>query len=106
MHMMIKSLILVGIIAIIAIFIQRTYFNDNPIAGENMQSGIEFLENNKTAEGVQVTDSADNTVNSSSFFAAVFAIRSSSATYPVRVENSSSNSSRNLAASSFVGPAR
>ena len=57
MHMMIKSLILVGIIAIIAIFIQRTYFNDNPIAGENMQSGIEFLENNKNAEGVQVTDS-------------------------------------------------
>jgi peptidylprolyl isomerase len=57
MHMMIKSLILVGIIAIIAIFIQRTYFNDNPIAGENMQSGIEFLENNKNAEGVQITDS-------------------------------------------------
>jgi peptidylprolyl isomerase len=57
MHMMIKSLILVGIIAIIALFVQRTYFDDNPIAGENMQSGIEFLENNKNAEGVQVTDS-------------------------------------------------
>ena len=52
------------------------------------------------------TSGTDSTVNSSSFFAAVFAIRSSKAAYPVRVENSSSNSNRNFSASSCVGPAR
>ncbi len=52
-----KTMVLVVIIAIGVVFAQRTFFNDNPIAGENMQNGIEFLENNKNAEGVQVTDS-------------------------------------------------
>ena len=52
-----KTIVLIVLFGIIIFFAQRTFFNNSNKAGENMQSGIEYLENNKSVEGIEVTAS-------------------------------------------------